>query len=55
MGNNFGLIDLNENELRDCNGGFVLLVLYFLVAKPKDAIELVEGVIEGYKRGTATP
>jgi hypothetical protein len=55
MENKFDLIDLNEDELRECNGGFVMLIIRIFTPTVKGIIGFVEGVKEGYERGTAAP
>ena len=55
MENKFDLIDLNENELRECNGGFVMLIIRIFTPTVKGIIGFVEGLKEGYERGTSTP
>jgi hypothetical protein len=55
MENKFGLIDLTESELKECNGG--TSIISFLLANNcvKRLIDFVEGVKEGYARATSTP
>jgi hypothetical protein len=54
MENKFGLIELTENELKECNGGSI--IAYFLASNcVKRLIDFVEGVKEGYERATSTP
>jgi hypothetical protein len=52
MGNKFGLTDLNENELKECNGGMFMSVIAFFLATEKKVVDLLQGVTEGYNRGT---
>ena len=52
MGNKFGLTDLNENELKECNGGMFMSVIAFFLATEKKVLDFIEGVTEGYNRGT---
>jgi hypothetical protein len=53
MENKFGLTDLTESELKECNGGSI--IAYFLASNcVKRLIEFAEGVKEGYERATAT-
>jgi len=52
MENKFGLTDLTENELRECNGGMFMSVIAFFLATEKKVLDFVDGVIEGYNRGT---
>jgi hypothetical protein len=54
MENKFGLIDLSESELRECNGGLMLVISLFL-ASGKKVLDFMEGIKEGYERATATP
>jgi len=55
MGNEFGIIDLSENELKECNGGFVMLVIRLFIPTIKGILGFTEGLKEGYDRATATP
>jgi hypothetical protein len=55
MENNFDLIDLNEDELRECNGGFVMLIIKIFTPSVKGIIGFFDGLKEGYERGTSTP
>ena len=55
MGNKFGITNLNEKELKEINGGLFMSVIAFLLATPQKVVDLVEGLKEGYRRGTATP
>jgi hypothetical protein len=54
MENNFGLIDLSDHELNECNGGTVLLVISALLAGPcvKRLHDFIEGVKAGYEQAT---
>jgi hypothetical protein len=55
MENKFGLTDLSDLELKECNGG-VSIIAYFLASNcVKRLIDFVEGVKEGYNRATSTP
>lgn len=49
------LIDLSENELKECNGGFVLLVIKLFIPTIKGILGFGEGVKEGYERATVAP
>jgi bacteriocin-like protein len=55
MGNKFGITNLNEKELKEINGGLFMSVIAFLLASPQKVVDLVEGLKEGYRRGTTTP
>lgn len=50
MGNKFGIIELSENELKECNGGFFMSVISLFMTSGKKVIDFVEGVKEGYDR-----
>ena len=54
MENNFGLIELSDHELNECNGGTVLLVIYTLTAVPclKRLHDFIDGVKAGYEQAT---
>jgi hypothetical protein len=47
MENNYGLIDLTENELKEQNGGFFLNPIQIF-----NPFAFFRGLIEGYKRST---
>jgi hypothetical protein len=49
------LISLSPDELKEINGGFLKLIIGFLLPNPKRIIDFIEGYREGYERGTATP
>jgi hypothetical protein len=52
MENKFGLIDLSDLELKECNGG-VSIISFFLASNcVKRLIDFAEGVKEGYVRAT---
>jgi bacteriocin-like protein len=55
MENKFGVTNLNEKELKEINGGLFMSVIAFLLATPQKVIDLVEGLREGYRRGTTPP
>ena len=55
MEDKFGLTELSENELKECNGGFVMLIISAFMPSVKKILDFVEGVKEGYNRATATP
>jgi hypothetical protein len=55
MGNKFGLTDLTQNELIECNGGWVQLVIGLFLPSIKRITDFVDGYKEGYNRGTANP
>jgi hypothetical protein len=55
MVNKFGLIDLTENELKECNGGLFMSVISLFLATGKKVLDFVQGIKEGYERATATP
>jgi bacteriocin-like protein len=52
MGNKFGLIDLNEKELKEINGGLFKSIISLFLASTTKAIELVQGIIDGYESAT---
>ena len=55
MEQNFGLVDLTEQEQKECNGG-VSIISYFLASNcVKRLLDFVEGVKEGYTRATSNP
>ena len=52
MENKFGLIDLNDHELKECNGG-VSIISFFLASNCyKRLYDFAQGVKEGYERAT---
>ena len=51
MENKFGLTDLSDHELKELNGGFLMSVIAFFLATGEKALDLVEGLVEGYNRG----
>lgn len=53
MENKFGVTNLTEKELKEFNGGLFMSVIAFLLATPKKAVELFEGLREGYQKATA--
>ena len=55
MENKFGVIDLNEKELKECNGGWALSIIALFLASVEKVKDFVDGIKEGYNRGTATP
>jgi hypothetical protein len=55
MENKFGLTDLTENELKECNGGMFMSVIALFLATEKKVLDFLEGVKEGYERATTTP
>jgi hypothetical protein len=55
MGNKFGLIDLTESELKECNGGASIISFFLATNCVKRLLDFVEGVKEGYIRATSTP
>jgi hypothetical protein len=55
MENKFGLTDLTENELKECNGGMFMSVIALFLTTEKKVLDFVQGVKEGYERATATP
>jgi hypothetical protein len=55
MENKYGLTDLSDLELKECNGGLFMSVIALFLATGKKALDLVEGIKEGYERATATP
>jgi hypothetical protein len=59
MEKSYGVIELNEKELRECNGGGYLFLLIFaasvkvLYAETKAYIKnVVDGFSEGYEKAT---
>jgi hypothetical protein len=54
MENNFGLIDLSDHELNECNGGSVMLIISALMAGPcvKRLHDFIDGVRAGYEQAT---
>jgi len=50
MENKFGLTDLSDHELKEFNGGVMLIISLFLGSVRK-ALDLYEGLVEGYNRG----
>ena len=55
MGNNLGVIELTQSELRECNGGFIKLIISVFLPSITRIFEVVEGYTEGYTRGTPNP
>jgi bacteriocin-like protein len=55
MENKFRVTNLNEKELKEINGGLFMSVIAFLLATPKKVIDLVEGLRDGYQKGTTPP
>ena len=54
MENNFGLVDLSEHELKECNGGFALLIIAFFFPSVKRLMDFKEGLSEGYTKATTS-
>jgi hypothetical protein len=50
MGNKFGLIDLNENELKEFNGGMFQSIISLFLTSGGKVLELIEGIKDGYER-----
>jgi hypothetical protein len=50
MKNEFGVIELTKNELNECNGGMVLLIITWFIPNFKKYQDFVEGIKEGYER-----
>jgi hypothetical protein len=55
MENKFGVIDLNEKELMECNGGWALSIIALFLTSAEKVKDFVDGIREGYVRSTATP
>jgi hypothetical protein len=55
MENKFGLTELTENELKECNGGFVKLIIACFMPSVKRILDFIEGVKEGYDGATTAP
>jgi hypothetical protein len=55
MGNKFGLIDLSEKELKECNGGLFMSVIALFLASGEKVFDLMAGLKEGYERATSKP
>ena len=56
MEEKIGLVALSDNDLKQCNGGFsVMLVIRLFIPTIKGILGFEEGVKEGYTRATATP
>jgi hypothetical protein len=55
MENKYGLVELSVTELKECNGGFVLLIISAFMTSYNKIHDLVDGYIEGYRRATTTP
>jgi hypothetical protein len=54
MEKNYGLTDLNENELKELNGGaFPMLIIKAFIPRIDRIIDFFEGLNEGYTRATA--
>jgi hypothetical protein len=52
MKNEFGVIELTKNELIECNGGMVMLIIGLFLPNFKRFVDFVEGAKEGYERAT---
>jgi hypothetical protein len=48
------LTPLSQEELNEINGGFLMLIIGFLLPKPQRIFDFVEGAKEGYERATLT-
>jgi hypothetical protein len=55
MENKFGLTELTQNELMECNGGLFQSIIAYFFPSVKRIIDFVDGCKEGYDRGTAKP
>jgi bacteriocin-like protein len=45
---------LSKDELKEISGGMPLLIISLLMPSVKRMMDFVDGVREGYRRGTAT-
>jgi bacteriocin-like protein len=54
MGNKFGLIDLNEKELKEINGGLRMLIISLFMTSVEKALDLIQGLKDGYESATRT-
>jgi hypothetical protein len=52
MKNEFGVIELTKNELIECNGGMVMLIIMLFTLDYKRFVDFVDGVRDGYERAT---
>jgi|NGEPerStandDraft_6_1074524.scaffolds.fasta_scaffold20467_3 hypothetical protein len=52
MKNEFGVIELTKNELIECNGGMVMLIIGLFLPNFERFVDFVEGAKEGYERAT---
>lgn len=53
MEKNYGVIDLNENELEENNGGaFPMLIIGALIPRIDRIIDFLDGLKEGYIKAT---
>jgi hypothetical protein len=52
MENKFGLIDLSDHELKECNGGMSIISFFLASNCVKRILDFAEGVKEGYERAT---
>ena len=52
MGNKFGLIDLDENELRELNGGMFKSIISLFLTSGEKVLELIQGLKDGYVGAT---
>ena len=52
MGNKFGLIDLNEKELKEINGGFLMSIISLFMTSVEKAVDLIKGLNDGYQSAT---
>jgi bacteriocin-like protein len=55
MKNKLGVTNLTKKELKEINGGLFMSVIALFLVTGKKAIDLAEGLVEGYRRGTTTP
>ena len=54
MGNKFGLIDLNEKELKEINGGLFMSIITLFMTSAEKALDLIKGLKDGYESATRT-
>jgi hypothetical protein len=52
MKNEFGVIELTNNELNECNGGMLQLIITLFIPNFKNFQDFIQGAHEGYERAT---
>ena len=50
MKNDFGVIELTKNDLIECNGGMVMLIITLFIPTFKKYQDFIEGVRDGFDR-----